>query len=54
MRLKLTPATGTGLALMLGGLYLSFTRTEAFLDRRVFMTLVGILAWIIGHRLVEL
>jgi hypothetical protein len=54
MRIKFTLITGISLGLMLCGFYLAFEQNEGFLGKRAFFTLVGILGWLIGNKLIEL
>jgi hypothetical protein len=54
MRIKFTLITGISLGLMLCGFYLAFAQNEAFLGKRAFFTLMGILGWLIGNKLIEL
>jgi hypothetical protein len=54
MRLRLTTISGLSLGLMLCGLYLAFAQSEAFLGKRVFFTIVGIMGLFIGNKLAEL
>ena len=54
MRFKLTLITSVSLMLMLAGLYLAWTDSDGPAIKQFLFTMVGVLGWIAGNKLVEL
>lgn len=54
MKFQLRFIAGLSLVFMAGGVVIAFADADGYVDKRFFLTMVGILGWFIGNQLIQL